>query len=101
MDEKYGRIQKALELCDKMHDKDMNSWIVMIGGNEIHRYNKDTLKLFHLMKLHLRTNPNNIIFLLLHVTNPNSMIKSYCIILMMSHYTCIVQPLGLYGDYLE
>jgi len=34
----------------------------MIGGYEIHGYNKDPLKLFDLMK-YLETNPNNIKFI--------------------------------------
>jgi len=53
---KYGRIHKAGEIFDKMHDVNTISWKAMIGGYVIHGYNKEG---FDLLK-HLGYNPNNI-----------------------------------------
>lgn len=48
-----------------LHNVNIISWIAKVGGYAIYGYRNDDLKLFHLMKLHLETNPNNIIFVLL------------------------------------
>jgi len=45
-----------------MHDAYIILWNTMIRGHVIYGYNKDTLKLFDLMK-HLGTKPNIITFL--------------------------------------
>lgn len=67
---KYGRIHKARELFDKIHDVNIVSLITIIGGYAIHGYNKDALKIFDMIK-HLEVNHNNITFV--------------CILLVYSH----------------
>jgi len=69
--------------------------------NVINGYNKDTLKLFYLMK-YLGTKPNNITFVYVLLASShigivdesckyfNNMSDSYCIIPRMNHYACII-----------
>jgi len=47
-----------------MYDVNTILWTTMIRGYTIRGYNKNSLKLFDLMK-HLGTNPNNITFVYL------------------------------------
>jgi len=58
---KCVRVEKVYDLFDKMHNANIVSWNEMIGGYAMHRYGKDTLKLFNMMK-HLGTNPHIITF---------------------------------------
>jgi pentatricopeptide repeat protein len=56
---KCGSIEKAREVFDKMHHRDVVSWNAMIGGYAMHGYGKEALKLFEKMK-QSGMNPNHI-----------------------------------------
>jgi pentatricopeptide repeat protein len=53
---KCGSIEKARELFDKMHQRDVVSWTAMIAGYAMHGCGKEALKLFEQMK-HSGMNP--------------------------------------------
>lgn len=66
MDAKCGRIHKALEFFNNMHYANTMLWTITFREYAIYGYNKDALKHFHhIIKLHMRTNTNIIIFVFL------------------------------------
>ncbi|KAH9297553.1 hypothetical protein KI387_029235 [Taxus chinensis] len=108
---KCGNIQKARELFDNMSQRDVISWNVMIAGYAMHGFCKDSLELFELMK-HSGTFPDHVssgcvLFACNHAGLVeegckyfNGMSDSYCIMLTMDHYVCMIDLLGRAG-YLE
>lgn len=59
---KCGALDTARGLFDAMHQKDVISWNVMIGGYTHESRYKEALELFRLM-LHLNAEPNDVTFL--------------------------------------
>ncbi|XP_059065244.1 pentatricopeptide repeat-containing protein At1g08070, chloroplastic [Cryptomeria japonica] len=108
---KCGSIQKARKLFDKIHHSHVASWNAMIAGYAMHGYSMDALKLFQIMK-HSAVNPDDVSFICVLFACSHaglvdvgckyftSMSDSYCIIVTIDHYICVVDLLGRAG-YLE
>ncbi|XP_057814057.1 pentatricopeptide repeat-containing protein At3g09040, mitochondrial-like [Cryptomeria japonica] len=108
---KCGSIDMAREMFEKMPQRNVISWNVMIAGYAQNGFCKDALKLFELMK-HSGTYPDHVSFtcVLLACSHVglveegckyfNAMGDSYCITPTINHYMCVVDLLGRAG-YLE
>ncbi|KAF3781499.1 Pentatricopeptide repeat-containing protein [Nymphaea thermarum] len=105
---KCGDIENAVRLFDKMPQRDVVSWDVMIEGLALHGRAKDALALFRRMK-NEGVNPDDITFIgvlsacshaglieegFLHF---DSMTKEYGIEPRVEHYACLVDLLGRAG----
>ncbi|XP_057873704.2 pentatricopeptide repeat-containing protein At1g08070, chloroplastic [Cryptomeria japonica] len=105
---KCGSIHKSCELFDKLPQRSVISWNVMIAGYAQNGFCKDALKLFKLMK-QSGTNPDHVSFdcVLLACSHVglvdegckyfNSMTDSYCIKPTIDHYVCMVDLLSRAG----
>jgi pentatricopeptide repeat protein len=105
---KCGCLEKARELFDKMHSRNVVSWTVMIAAYAMHGYGKDALKLFEQME-NSGTRPNHVTFVcVLSACSHaglvddgyrcfNLMSKYYHITPAMEHYSCMVDLLGRVG----
>ncbi|KAH9297551.1 hypothetical protein KI387_029233, partial [Taxus chinensis] len=105
---KCGSIQKARKLFDKMSTRDAVSWSTMIAGYAMHGFHKDALELFELMK-HSGTYLDHVSFVcVIYACSHaglvdegckyfNGMSDSYCIMLTVDHYVCMVDLLGRAG----
>ncbi|XP_057873032.2 pentatricopeptide repeat-containing protein At1g11290, chloroplastic-like [Cryptomeria japonica] len=108
---KCGSIDKARELFDKMPQKNVVSWNVMIAGYAQNGLCKDALKIFELIE-HSGTYPDTVSFACVlcacsHAglvnegcTFFNHMSDPYCITPTVDHYVCMVDLLARAG-YLE
>eukprot|EP01018_Ginkgo_biloba_P030288 Gb_21435 [translate_table: standard] len=105
---KCGKIKMARQLFDKMPQRDVVSWSVMIAGYGLHGHGKDALSLFTRMQ-QLGLKPNHVTFVgILSACSHaglvdegwqyfNCMSKDYCITPKVEHYTCMVDLLGRAG----
>lgn len=96
-----GSIDVAKTLFDKMHDKDVRSWSVMIGGFAIHGYAYDALELFNEMN-RLGFVPDSVTFTaVLSACSHSGMVEEalqvlnkmredYGLVPTIEHYGCIV-----------
>ncbi|XP_057820359.2 pentatricopeptide repeat-containing protein At4g02750-like isoform X2 [Cryptomeria japonica] len=108
---KCGRIQRARNLFDKVHNANLVSWTTMIAGYALHGDSKHAFELFELMG-HSGSDPDDVSFVCVLFACShaglvdegckyfNLMIESYCIMATIDHYVCIVDLLGRAG-YLE
>ncbi|XP_059066135.1 pentatricopeptide repeat-containing protein At2g13600-like [Cryptomeria japonica] len=104
---KCGSLNTARQLFDKLHQRNVISWNVMIAGYAENGFCKDALKLFELM--HSGTHPDRVSFtcVLLACSHVglvdegckyfNSMSVTYCIMPIVDHYVCMVDLLGRAG----
>eukprot|EP01018_Ginkgo_biloba_P001307 Gb_24666 [translate_table: standard] len=105
---KCGNIGYARKLFDKMPQRDVVSWTVMIAGYAMHGCGKEALRVFEQMQ-HSGTNPDQVTFLgvlsaCCHAGLVDegkqyfaSMSQYYCITPAMEHYGCMVDLLGRCG----
>eukprot|EP01018_Ginkgo_biloba_P002781 Gb_22740 [translate_table: standard] len=105
---KCGSIEKARNLFDKMHERDVISWTVMISGYAMHGRGKEALKLFEQMQLS-GMNPNNVTLVCVlsaccHAGLVDEgrqyfgcMSQFYHVTPEMEHYSCMVDLLGRAG----
>eukprot|EP01018_Ginkgo_biloba_P001223 Gb_04402 [translate_table: standard] len=105
---KCGSIERARDVFDKMHHRDVVSWTVMIEGYAMHGCGKEALELFEQMQ-HSGTNPNHVTLVAIlsaccHAGLVdegrqyfNHMSQYYCITPAMEHYGCMVDLLGRAG----
>eukprot|EP01018_Ginkgo_biloba_P030832 Gb_14950 [translate_table: standard] len=101
-------IEIACLLFDKMCEKDVVSWNVMVAGYGMHGYGKHVISLFGQMQ-RAGMKPDSISFVgLLSACSHaglvdegwkifNNMSRDYCITPIMEHYTCMVDLLGRAG----
>ncbi|XP_057871105.2 pentatricopeptide repeat-containing protein At2g35030, mitochondrial [Cryptomeria japonica] len=106
---KCGSIQKAWELFDKMHQRNVISWTAMIGGYAMHGRTRESLKLFEEMK-QSGINPDHITFVSVLSACSHAglveegyqyfshMSKHYDIRPTMDHYNCMVDLFGRAGN---
>eukprot|EP01018_Ginkgo_biloba_P000317 Gb_38242 [translate_table: standard] len=105
---KCGSIEKARDLFDNMHRRDIVSWTAMIAGYAMHGYGKEALEIFEQMQ-HSGTKPNRITLVCVlqacchaglvdkGLQYFDSIIRDYHIIPAMEHYGCMVDLLGRAG----
>eukprot|EP01018_Ginkgo_biloba_P000442 Gb_36920 [translate_table: standard] len=105
---KCGSIEKARDLFDKMHHRDIISWTAMISGYAMHGCGKEAVELFEQMQ-HSGIKPNHVT--LVSVLSAcchaglvdegqkyfDCMMKHYQITPTMEHYSCMVDLLGRAG----
>jgi len=105
---KCGIIEKARDVFDKMHKRDVVSWNTIIAGNAMHGYGKGALQLFDQMQ-NLGIEPNHVT--LLGVLSAcchaglvaegrqyfDCMSQNYNVTPRMEHYVCMVDLLGRAG----
>ncbi|KAJ0960784.1 hypothetical protein J5N97_001343 [Dioscorea zingiberensis] len=110
---KCGHLDFALEVFNKMKDKQVFTWNAMIGGLAMHGHGRQALNLFSQMQQQENFNPNAITFIAVlnacahtglveegykHI---NSMEKDFGIKPTMEHYGCMVDLLGRAGLFKE
>eukprot|EP01018_Ginkgo_biloba_P013140 Gb_38248 [translate_table: standard] len=105
---KCGCIEKARDVFDKMHQRNVVSWTAMIAGYSMHGSGKEALKLFEEMQ-YSGVNPNHITLVCVLTACCHaglvdegrhyfdSMSKYYHITPSMKHYGCMVDLLGRAG----
>eukprot|EP01018_Ginkgo_biloba_P025873 Gb_41753 [translate_table: standard] len=105
---KCGSIEKARDVFDKMHQRDLVSWNTMIAGYGMHGQGKEALKLFEEMQ-QSGMNPDHVTLVCVlsaccHAGLVdegqqyfNCMKKHYHITPAMDHYVCMVDLLGRAG----
>eukprot|EP01018_Ginkgo_biloba_P002193 Gb_33328 [translate_table: standard] len=105
---KCGSIEKARDLFDKMHERTVVSWNVMIAGYAIHGCGKEALKLFEQMQ-HFGMRPDHITLVCVLSACCHAglvadgwqyfhcMSQYYHITPAMEHYGCMVDLLGRAG----
>ncbi|XP_057860360.2 pentatricopeptide repeat-containing protein At3g12770 [Cryptomeria japonica] len=103
-----GNLEVARQLFNKMPEKDLISWNIMLAGYGLHGLGKQTLELFAQMQ-DIGVEPNNITFV--HILSACShaglvsegwqyydcMTQIYQIEPNMEHYSCMVDLLGRSG----
>eukprot|EP01018_Ginkgo_biloba_P002102 Gb_06089 [translate_table: standard] len=101
---KCGSIEKAHEVFDKIHQRNVVSWNAIIAGYAMHGYGKEAIKLFEQMQ-NLGTNPNDVTFVCVlsaccHAGLVDEgknyfhcMSRYYQITPQMEHYGCMVHLL--------
>ncbi|CAH8333075.1 unnamed protein product [Eruca vesicaria subsp. sativa] len=106
---KLGMIHKAVEIFDRMKNKDVKSWTAMISGYGSHGLAREAINLFFKME-ERKVMPNEITFLV--VLNSCShgglvmegircfkrMVEVYRFIPKVEHYGCVVDLLGRAGQ---
>jgi len=109
---KCGSLEKARELFDHMHHRDVVSWTTMIGGYAMHGCGKEALKHFEQMK-RCGVIPDHItlVCVLSACSHAglvdegyhyfNRMRECYHITPSMEHYNCMVDLLGRAGRLYE
>eukprot|EP01018_Ginkgo_biloba_P013167 Gb_21056 [translate_table: standard] len=105
---KCGSIEKARDVFDKMHQRNVVSWTTMIAGYAMHGCGKKALKLFEQMQ-HSGVNPDDIALVCVlsaccHAGLVDEgrqyfdcMSQHYHITPTMKHYICMVDLLGRAG----
>eukprot|EP01018_Ginkgo_biloba_P041292 Gb_07260 [translate_table: standard] len=105
---KCGSIENARDVFDKIHERNVVSWNVMIAGYATHGFGKEALKLFEQMR-HTGTSPDHVTLVCVlsaccHAGLVdegqkyfNSMSQYYHITPAMEHYGCMVDLLGRAG----
>ncbi|XP_059067337.1 pentatricopeptide repeat-containing protein At3g26782, mitochondrial [Cryptomeria japonica] len=102
---KCGSIHKARKVFNKIPERNVVSWNMMIAGYARHGYGKHSLKIFELMK-DSGTYADNVSFICVLFACSHAglvdegckffcgMSDSYCIMPTMDHYACMVDLLG-------
>eukprot|EP01018_Ginkgo_biloba_P013165 Gb_21064 [translate_table: standard] len=105
---KCGSLDKAHDIFDNMHQRNVVSWTAMIAGYAMHGCGKEALKLFEQMQ-RLGVNPNHITLVCVLSACCHAglveegrkyfdcMSQYYHITPSMKHYVCIVDLLGRAG----
>ncbi|XP_007215675.1 pentatricopeptide repeat-containing protein At5g15300 [Prunus persica] len=105
---KCGSIERAVEVFQKMRDKDVSSWNSVIGGLAFHGHAEESVNLFEEMR-RLKIRPNEITFVGVLVACShagkveegrryfNLMKHKYKIEPNIKHYGCMVDMLGRAG----
>eukprot|EP01018_Ginkgo_biloba_P001347 Gb_16635 [translate_table: standard] len=105
---KCGSIENARDVFDKMPQRNVVSWNVMIAGYALHGLSTEALKLFEQMQ-HSGTNPNHVTFLGVFSACCHAglvdegrqyfdrMRERHHITPAMEHYSCMVDLLGRAG----
>eukprot|EP01018_Ginkgo_biloba_P013169 Gb_21054 [translate_table: standard] len=105
---KCGSIEKARNLFDKMHHRDVVSWTTIIAGYAMHGHSKEALKLFEQMQLSgMKPNHITLVCVLSACCHAGLVDKGwqyfdwmseyYHITPTMKHYVCMVDLLGRAG----
>ncbi|CAL9216194.1 unnamed protein product [Arabidopsis halleri] len=107
---KLGMLDKAVEIFNRMKDKDVKSWTAMISGYGAHGLAREAVTLFNKMEEeNCKVRPNAITFLV--VLNACShgglvmegircfkrMVEAYSFTPKVEHYGCVVDLLGRAG----
>ncbi|CAE5958447.1 unnamed protein product [Arabidopsis arenosa] len=103
---KLGMLDKAVEIFNRMKDKDVMSWTAMISGYGAHGLAREAVTLFNKMEEeNCKVRPNEITFLV--VLNACShggvrcfkrMVEAYSFTPKVEHYGCVVDLLGRAGQ---
>eukprot|EP01018_Ginkgo_biloba_P007732 Gb_21237 [translate_table: standard] len=105
---KCGNLERARDVFDKMHQRDVVSWNTMIAGYALHGCGKEALKLFEQMQ-HSGVNPNHVTLVCVLSACCHGglvdegrqyfdcMSQYYHITPAMKHYVCMVDLLGRAG----
>lgn len=108
---KLGMLDKAVDIFDRMKNKDVKSWTAMISGYGAHGLAREAITLFNKMeKENCKVKPNEITFLV--VLNACShgglvmegvrcfkrMVEAYRFTPKIEHYGCVVDLLGRAGQ---
>eukprot|EP01018_Ginkgo_biloba_P032183 Gb_07290 [translate_table: standard] len=89
---KYGSIQDARKVFDKMPEQNVVAWNAMIVGYAMHGCGKEVIQLFEQMQ-HSGSNPDNVTFI--------AVLSACCHAGSMQHYCCMVDLLGGAGHLYE
>jgi pentatricopeptide repeat protein len=105
---KNGNIEDARQVFDRMLERDVISWSVMIAGYGMHGHGKEAITLFNRMQL-AGMKPDHITFVAVLAACShaglvdeghqyfNSMSRDYHVTPRLEHYTCMVDILGRAG----
>lgn len=108
---KLGMLDKAVDIFDRMKNKDVKSWTAMISGYGAHGLAREAITLFNKMEEeNCKVKPNEITFLV--VLNACShgglvmegircfkrMVEAYRFTPKVEHYGCVVDLLGRAGQ---
>ncbi|VVB01461.1 unnamed protein product [Arabis nemorensis] len=108
---KLGMLDKAVDIFDRMKDKDVKSWTAMISGYGAHGLAREAITLFNKMEEeNSKVRPNEITFLV--VLNACShgglvmegvrcfkrMVEAYRFTPKIEHYSCVIDLLGRAGQ---
>ncbi|KAF8411151.1 hypothetical protein HHK36_003694 [Tetracentron sinense] len=100
-----GNVEKAREVFDRMHERNVVSWTAMISGYGMHGYGSQAVELFHFMRSH-GPRPNDVTFVAIlsacaHAGLVNEgheaftcMKRDYGLVPRMEHHVCMVDMLG-------
>ncbi|XP_010551529.1 PREDICTED: pentatricopeptide repeat-containing protein At1g26900, mitochondrial isoform X2 [Tarenaya hassleriana] len=106
---KIGFLDRAVDIFDRMENKDVKTWTAMISGYGAHGLAREAITLFHKMEEICRVKPNKITFLVvLNACSHGGLVKEgiecfkrmvdeYGIIPSVEHYGCMVDLLGRGG----
>nr|XP_043609653.1 pentatricopeptide repeat-containing protein At4g39952, mitochondrial [Erigeron canadensis] len=108
---KCGKLEKAEEIFNKMTNKDVISWNVMISGYSMHGNAMSAIDTFRQMELS-NVKPNELTFLaVLSACNHAGLVnegkalfgkmEDYSVIPTLKHYTCMVDLFGRSGYLVE
>ncbi|XP_010477797.1 PREDICTED: pentatricopeptide repeat-containing protein At1g26900, mitochondrial-like [Camelina sativa] len=108
---KLGMLDKAVEIFNRMKDKDVKSWTAMISGYGSHGLAREAMTLFNKMEEeNSKVRPNEITFLVLlnacshgglvmeGIRCFKKMVETYRLTPKVEHYGCVVDLLGRAGQ---
>ncbi|XP_061342968.1 pentatricopeptide repeat-containing protein At4g35130, chloroplastic-like [Gastrolobium bilobum] len=107
---KCGSIKKAIEVFERVTDKDLTVWTSMINSYAIHGMGNEAISLFHKMTIAEGIIPDAIVYtsILMACSHSGlvedglkyfkSMQKDFGISPTVEHYTCLVDLLGRVGQ---
>ncbi|KFK43975.1 hypothetical protein AALP_AA1G198500 [Arabis alpina] len=108
---KLGRLDKAVDIFDRMKNKDVKSWTAMISGYGAHGLAREAITLFNKMEEeNYKVKPNEITFLVVlnacshgglvmeGIKGFKRMVEAYGFTPKVEHYGCVVDLLGRAGQ---
>lgn len=108
---KLGMLDKAVEIFNRMKNKDVKSWTAMISGYGAHGLAREAINIFYKMEDEsIKVKPNKITFLVVlnacshgglvmeGITCFKRMVEVYRFIPEVEHYGCVVDLLGRAGQ---
>ncbi|XP_061352455.1 pentatricopeptide repeat-containing protein At1g26900, mitochondrial [Gastrolobium bilobum] len=105
---KCGFLDEAMEIFERMEDKDVKSWTAMISGHGVHGQPTNAIRLFNRME-NEGFKPNEVTFLAILTACSHGgliiegmeifkrMVQEYGFSLRVEHYGCLIDLLGRAG----
>ena len=109
---KCGFLDEAMDIFDRMEDKDVKSWTAMISGLGVHGQPNNAIRLFNRMEKE-GFKPNEVTFLAILTACSHGglvvegtemfkhMVQEYRFSPQVKHYGCLIDLLGRAGMLLE